>query len=351
MKQLLILSGKGGTGKTTIASAFIKLAEARAYADCDVDAPNLHLISGWDSEPASSDFYGLPVAQLDPDLCIQCDSCRQHCRFDAISFDEEYKVNTYACEGCGVCEYVCPVGAIKMVPAVSGELMLYSGADEAFSTAQLRMGSGTSGLLVTEVKKQMKSAAPDAKFAIIDGSPGIGCPVIASISGVDMVLVVAEPSISGISDMERIIDTAAKFGTKTAVCVNKFDTNLENTKKIEDFCAKHDLPFVGTIPFDSDAVKAINDGLTIVDMDCASGRAVRKIYSAVMELLFKKGGLKPAMDSADEQSGACAPCAEISGGVCTSCGQITDGQNCGYNPLKELLNKTEEKNDENSCCK
>ncbi len=285
MKQLLILSGKGGTGKTTIASAFIKLAEARAYADCDVDAPNLHLISGWNSEPARSDFYGLPVAELNPDLCIQCDSCRQHCRFGAISFDEEYKVNAYACEGCGVCEYVCPAGAIKMVPAVSGELMLYSSADEVFSTAQLRMGSGTSGLLVTEVKNRMKSAAPDAELAIIDGSPGIGCPVIASISGVDMVLVVAEPSISGISDMERIIDTAAKFGTKTAVCVNKFDTNLENTKRIEDFCTKQGLPFVGTIPFDSDAVKAINNGLTIVDMDCASGRAVRKIYSAVMNIL------------------------------------------------------------------
>ncbi len=288
MKQLLILSGKGGTGKTTIASAFIKLAEARAYADCDVDAPNLHLISGWDSEPARSDFYGLPTAELNPDLCIQCDSCRQHCRFDAISLEEEYKVNSYACEGCGVCEYVCPAGAIKMVPAVSGELMLYSDANEVFSTAQLRMGSGTSGLLVTEVKKRMKSAAPDAELAIIDGSPGIGCPVIASLSGVDMVLIVAEPSVSGINDMERIIDTAAKFGVKTALCINKYDTNIENAKKIEDFCAEYGLPFVGKIPFDSDAVRAINNGLTIVDMDCASGRAVRGIYSKAMELLFEE---------------------------------------------------------------
>ena len=236
MKQLLILSGKGGTGKTTIASAFIKLADAKAYADCDVDAPNLHLIAGWSVKPAKTDYYGLPKAEIDPKLCIKCDQCRQNCRFDAISTDEKYKVDPFACEGCGVCEYVCPVEAITMKSAVAGELMLYSDGEKVFSTAQLKMGSGTSGMLVTEVKKQMKAATVDTELAIIDGSPGIGCPVIASLSGVDMVLIVAEPSISGISDMERVIKTAAKFGTKTAVCINKYDTNIGNTKKIEEFC-------------------------------------------------------------------------------------------------------------------
>lgn len=268
MKQLLILSGKGGTGKTTIASAFIKLADAKAYADCDVDAPNLHLITGWKVEPEKTDYYGLPKAEINPELCTQCDQCRQNCRFDAISIDEKYIVDPFACEGCGVCEYVCPVEAITMKPAVAGELMLYSDEDKVFSTAQLKMGSGTSGMLVTEVKKQMKAAVADAELAIIDGSPGIGCPVIASLSGVDMVLIVAEPSISGISDMERIINTASKFGTKTAVCINKYDTNIENTEKIEEFCKKQGLPFIGRIPFDSNAVKAINNGQTIVDIDC-----------------------------------------------------------------------------------
>ena len=290
MKQLLILSGKGGTGKTTIASAFIKLADAKAYADCDVDAPNLHLITGWSVEPAKTDYYGLPKAEIDPKLCIKCDQCRQNCRFDAISTDEKYKVDPFACEGCGVCEYVCPVEAITMKPAVDGELMLYSDEGKVFSTAQLKMGSGTSGMLVTEVKKQMKSAAVDAPLAIVDGSPGIGCPVIASLSGVDMVLIVAEPSISGISDMERIINTAAKFGTKTAVCINKYDTNIENTKKIEEFCEKHRLPFIGIIPFDSNAVKAINNGQTIVDIDCTSGTAVKEVYHKTMNLLFEKSG-------------------------------------------------------------
>jgi MinD superfamily P-loop ATPase len=199
-------------------------------------------------------------------------------------------VDPFACEGCGVCEYVCPVEAITMKPAVAGELMLYSDGEKVFSTAQLKMGSGTSGMLVTEVKKQMKAAAADAELAIIDGSPGIGCPVIASLSGVDMVLIVAEPSISGISDMERIINTAAKFGTKTAVCINKYDTNIENTEKIEEFCKKQGLPFIGRIPFDSNAVKAINNGQTVVDIDCISGTAVKEVYHKTMNLLFEKGG-------------------------------------------------------------
>ena len=132
MKQLLILSGKGGTGKTTIASAFIKLADAKAYADCDVDAPNLHLITGWSVKPAKTDYYGLPKAEIDPELCIKCDQCRQNCRFDAISIDEKYKVDPFACEGCGVCAYVCPVEAITMIPAVAGELMLYSDGEKYF---------------------------------------------------------------------------------------------------------------------------------------------------------------------------------------------------------------------------
>ena len=284
MKQLLILSGKGGTGKTTIASAFIKLSNAKAYADCDVDAPNLHLIMDQPFKPVKTDYYGLPKAEINTGLCTKCDQCRQNCRFDAIKAGTHYTVDYYACEGCGVCEAICPAKAVSLKPAIAGKLMLYTG-DSVFSTATLKMGSGTSGMLVAEVKKQMKRAASDTELAIIDGSPGIGCPVIASLSGADMVLIVAEPSVSGISDMKRIVETAEKFQMKIAVCINKFDTNIENTKEIELFCEKYKLPFTGRIPFDPEAIKAINNALSIIDIDCAAGKAVKEVFNKTIKIL------------------------------------------------------------------
>jgi MinD superfamily P-loop ATPase len=288
MKQLLILSGKGGTGKTTLASAFIKMAQAKVYADCDVDAPNLHLALKHLSQPKRSDFYGMPKAEINQTLCAKCDRCIENCRFDAISADDDgYHVNPYACEGCGVCEMLCPVRAISLKPHIAGELMLYH-EDVVFSTAQLKMGSGTSGMLVSDVKKQMKSVDVGADLAIIDGSPGIGCPVIASISGVNMVLIVAEPSVSGISDMERIIKTAQTFHTKTVVCVNKYDTNLKKTEAIIEYCKERDIPYMGSIPYDTNAVKAINQGLTIVDFFCDAGFAAQVVFNNTLEALLKK---------------------------------------------------------------
>lgn len=285
MKQLLILSGKGGTGKTTVAGAFIRLAEARAFADCDVDAPNLHLIMQQGSEPRRSDYHGLPKAVIDPDICIQCDLCRQHCRFSAITVDEHYFVDPFACEGCSVCKEVCPVDAIQLVPSVDGELRLYQNVDSVFSTAQLKMGSGTSGMLVSEVKKQLRTAGVPAELAIIDGSPGIGCPVIASVSGVDMVLLVAEPSISGVSDLERVYKTVRSFQVPAAVCINKADTNPEQAERIKDFCLQEGIELAGSIPFDPQAVAAINAGLTIAEVDCPSGQAVKKIFERTMQFL------------------------------------------------------------------
>lgn len=284
MKQLLILSGKGGTGKTTVAGAFIRLAQAKAYADCDVDAPNLHLIMNHKKQPRVKDYFGLPKATIDPEKCISCDLCRQNCRFNAISIDDGYQVNYYSCEGCGVCSFVCPTHAVTLSPNKAGDLILYK-EDDVFSTAQLKMGNGTSGLLVTEVKKQLKESAPLVEYAIIDGSPGIGCPVIASITGVDMVLIVAEPSISGIQDMERIVATAERFGVKIGMCINKYDTNYEKTEEIKDYCRKKSLSLLGIIPYDPMAVEAINNENTIVDQPCPSGDAVKILFEKCLTVL------------------------------------------------------------------
>lgn len=288
MKQLLILSGKGGTGKTTVASALIRLSGAKAYADCDVDAPNLHLITKLSSDAISNDYYGMDKAVIDPDTCRSCGLCMSHCRFDAIHFSGSYTVDQYACEGCSVCAELCPANAITMIRSVAGELMLYKNKDQSvFSTAQLKMGSGTSGKLVTEVKRQLTDAVSHAELAVIDGSPGIGCPVIASLSGVDLVLIVAEPSVSGISDMERVLLTAKHFQVKAMVCINKYNTNLQNTERIISYCQKNQIPFVGKIPFDKKAVEAVNDGLSIVDIECSAGDAVKDVYRRIQcELKF-----------------------------------------------------------------
>ena len=180
---------------------------------------------------------------------------------------------------------VCPANAIDMCELPAGKIMLEKGDDRVFAHAELKMGSGTTGKLVTEVKKTLIKNVHGADIAIVDGSPGIGCPVIASLSGVDIVLIVAEPSLSGVSDMKRIVDTARGFGVKVAVCVNKYDLNRERTEEIERYCVDNDLYFAGTIPYDKMALKAINGGKTIVDIPCESGKAVENIYHNVMEYM------------------------------------------------------------------
>ena len=286
MKRLLILSGKGGTGKTTTAAAFIRFAQARAIADCDVDAPNLHLVTDPSGEPEMTDFLGGDKAVIDAAKCVGCGLCHAHCRFDAIDeHDGVYAVNEYACEGCGVCAHVCPQDAVHLAQDVAGYRSLYTG-ERTFSTATLKMGRGNSGKLVTDVKLAMLRSAPDdAALAIIDGSPGIGCPVIASVSGMDLVLVVAEPSQSGLSDLKRLVETAKTFEATLAVCVNKWDVSVESTKAIRAFCCAEDIPFLGVIPYDPSASAAINAGLSLADVDCPARDALHNIFDEAYTLL------------------------------------------------------------------
>ena len=288
MKKLLILSGKGGPGKTTTAAAFIGFAKAEAFADCDVDAPNLHLVVQMDTKPEHTAYFGSQKAMIQPEKCVGCGLCASACRFHAIRFEAgRYAVNEYACEGCGVCAYVCPQHAVILEEDIAGTQTLYRGK-RVFSTATLRMGRGNSGKLVAAVKAALAEAAPDKALAIIDGSPGIGCPVIASISGVDLVLIVAEPSLSGLSDMKRILKTAAILGTRAVVCVNKADVSPGNADAIEQYCKAQGIAFMGRIPYDRQAAVAINAGGSLADVPCPARDALYQVY--VQTMIQLQGG-------------------------------------------------------------
>ncbi len=288
MKKLLVLSGKGGTGKTTTAAAFIDFLNAKAFADCDVDAPNLHLVSKVQGFKQKTSFYGGKMAVIDPDKCVSCGACYEKCRFSAKKKGKQgYMVDEYACEGCGVCAYVCAQNAVSLVKDLSGQLALYKG-EKVFSTASLKMGRGNSGKLVTAVKNALNDVCGTAPVAVIDGSPGIGCPVIASMKGVDLVLIVTEPSVSGLSDLERIVKTARVFDTDMVLCVNKYDVNEKNTERIKKYAQDNDIPFVGCIPYDKQAAYANNGGKSLAFLETKASVALKSVFEHTMNYLNKK---------------------------------------------------------------
>lgn len=291
MKQILILSGKGGTGKTTMVAAFIELLNAKAFADCDVDAPNLHLLMNMNKKPETTDFYGMEKAIINEAECIGCGKCQSSCRFDAIDKINtangiKYRIDTYACEGCSVCQYVCPVNAVSLGQNVDGEMQVYK-EDRVFSTATLKMGSGNSGKLVTEVKKNMKNNVDEKSvdIAVIDGSPGIGCPVISSVSGVSLILLVTEPTVSGISDMKRVVEIAAHFKIPVAICTNKYNVNENKTNEIKAYAKKNNIDFVGVIPYDKQVAYATNQGKSIMNVESIAGEYIEKVFANTINLL------------------------------------------------------------------
>ncbi|WP_135605422.1 ATP-binding protein [Methanococcoides sp. NM1] len=264
MKQLTIISGKGGTGKTTIAAAFASLAENAVIADCDVDAADMHLIL--DPQITETiDFYGLKEASIDDSLCIQCGLCKENCRFDAIT--DDIRIDSCECEGCGVCAHICPEGAITMVERKAGEAYLSETRFGPMADAKLGVGEEASGKLVAFVRENARDLAEryGKDLIIIDGPPGTGCSVIASIAGVDMVAVITEPSVSGIHDLERVLGVAGHFNIPAVVCINRHDINEENTRVIEDYCRENGIDVVGKLPFSRIPTEAMIQERTVME--------------------------------------------------------------------------------------
>lgn len=282
MKQLLVLSGKGGTGKTTVSVALAGLLNPSGLADCDVDAPNLHLSLDRNDEGIPEVYHGMDVARIDPDRCTGCNLCEEHCRFGAISHGNQWRVDTSYCEGCGVCQWICPAEAIGMEPHPAGEMNLYPDPP-VFSTARLITGAGNTGLLVTRVKNRLREFLPETKgLTVLDGSPGIGCPVIASVTGTDLVLLVAEPSVSGLSDLQRVLKTTRILRVPAAVVINKADISPEHTEMLEAWCRKEDLPLWGRIPWDPEVVRQVNRGESPAEGSGPAAMALRRLAEQVI---------------------------------------------------------------------
>ena len=318
MKQLLVLSGKGGTGKTTLSAAFVELLQAKAYADCDVDAPNLHLVMKPEVPGERENYSGMKKAIIDEEVCSGCGVCYMNCQFEAIqqTLTQKgtcYEVNPYLCEGCSVCQLVCEFDAVSMNEMIDGETEVFIIPNEEptiFSTAKLKMGSGSSGKLVTKVKTNLKSKWEDIyhiekddfqvgalqggtlqartldnEIAIIDGSPGIGCPVISSISGVSVVLLVVEPTVSGVSDMKRIAKVAKHFSVPVSICVNKYDINKRITEEIKDYAENNTFCFAGVIPYDSQVCEVQNQGLNVVQAKLPIVPNIQQILDQTIKII------------------------------------------------------------------
>ena len=278
MNQILFLSGKGGTGKTTVAGAFAMLASEKILADCDVDAANLHLL--FEMTPINGGtFEGSNAATIDTGRCTRCGRCAEICRFHAIG--ESIVVDPFLCEGCGACETICPENAITLTPRISGRWVVAETPVAPLVTAELIPGEEASGKLVTHVKRRATDLAKDRGLEriIIDGSPGIGCPVIASTAGVDLAILVTEPSLSGLHDLKRILEVVRHFGIDAQLVVNKHDLSPELSGKIEAYAKEEHVSILGRIPYDPAVSMAMVRGSSPVnDPTSAAGKALREIY-------------------------------------------------------------------------
>ncbi len=286
MKEIVIISGKGGTGKTSIIAAFASLVENKVLCDADVDAADLHLIMDPEIKE-HHDFESGHTAIINQDKCTECGLCRDLCRWDAIS--EDFVVDSIECEGCGVCYYFCPEKAIDFPLNTCGEWYLSETRFGPMAHARLGIAEENSGKLVSLIRQEGKKLAEEKNLSLLltDGPPGIGCPVIASLGGATAVLIVTEPTVSGRHDMERVAELAAFFKIPAMMCVNKFDLNPSAGEAIEAFARERDISVIGRVPFDPVFTKAMVQGKTIVEFDSQSEGcvAVKSIWETLAQSL------------------------------------------------------------------
>ncbi len=276
MKEIVIVSGKGGTGKTSITASFVALVEQPVIADCDVDAANLHLILA-PEVLSSHDFVSGVVAKLDPALCNGCGICEAECRFDAIfppanpEDGPAYRIDPIACEGCGVCAYVCPEKAIRMEQELCGQWFHSRTRFGEMVHAELLPAQENSGKLVSVVRREARKRAEvtGARVILVDGPPGVGCPVIASLTGADYAVIVSEPTVSGLEDLKRVTSLAAHFGIRAGIVVNKADINPAVTEQIRNFAAANHLDTLGQVPYDISVTRAQAAGKTLIEAGSA----------------------------------------------------------------------------------
>jgi MinD superfamily P-loop ATPase len=285
LKEIVVLSGKGGTGKTSIVGSLAAIAQSKVMVDCDVDAADLHLLLN-PSIKQENEFWSGQVAFIDREKCTECGLCQKLCHFDAI---EEFRVDPVACEGCGFCSHICPVEAITMQDCMAGHWFISSSKYGPLVHARLGVAQENSGKLVALVRKQARKIAENERFDYIlsDGPPGIGCPVISSLSGADIALLVTEPTLSGIHDLERVLGVCQHFGIPAMVCINKWDLNRDNTQQIEQFCLNQRVPLAARIPFDNVVTEALVHGVPVVEY--SQGIVSRQIES-LWQALSKETG-------------------------------------------------------------
>lgn len=295
MKELVVISGKGGTGKTSIVAAFAALAENAVLADCDVDAADLHLVLN-PTVKQTTDFSGGKQAFVVAEKCIGCRECQELCKFDAIKLDgpandlvaKTYRVDPISCEGCKVCVEFCPADAIEFNDQINGQWFI---SDTRFGTmvhAELGIAEENSGKLVSLIRRETKRIAEEQKndLVIVDGSPGIGCPVIASITGADLVLIVTEPTLSGKHDLERVAELAAGFGMPVLVAINKFDLNPDMAEQIEQDAQNRNIKVVGKIRYDKAITKAQIAKQSIVEYtDTGVSDDIKSLWNNIVNAL------------------------------------------------------------------